>query len=310
MQVTSVINQKGGVGKTALSVGVAAALAEQGRRVLLIDLDPQGHATTEFLGLPEVPPGRPSLPMALSKMWKGPVSELAVPHQRSNIGPGGCLHVIPTAPGMFDLIRRQHHVRVPTWELARVLQFADYQHIIIDCPPALDLLTNNALAATDGVLVPVQPDRTSIRAVRLLTEQVRHLEQRIDRPPIEYFGLVPGLYRRPLSAYSEAVLRAFQGVGMPILAHVPMGVVVNEAAERGMPVTTYAPQSPQAVAMRQVARVVDGHLARRKQQRRTYVPNADFEFEDFITEVAGVRRRTEAEHRSGLYDLMPRRSRR
>lgn len=144
MQVTSVVNQKGGVGKTALSVGVAAALAEQGRRVLLIDLDPQGHATTEFLGLPEVPPGRPCLPMALTKMWKGPISELAVPHQRSNIGPGGCFHVVPTARAMFDLIRRQHRLRVAPWELARVLQFADYQHVIIDCPPALDLQIGRA----------------------------------------------------------------------------------------------------------------------------------------------------------------------
>lgn len=309
MQVTSVINQKGGVGKTSLSVGVAAALAEQGRRVLLIDLDPQGHATTEYLGLPEVPAGRPSLPMALSKMWKGPIAELAVPHPRCNVGKDGCLDVVPTAPGMFDLVRRLDQFRIPGWELARVLQFADYQHVVIDCPPALDLLTNNALAATNGVLVPVQPDRTSIRAVRLLTEQVRHLEQLIDRPPIEYYGLVPGLYRRPMSGYAEAVLQAFRGIGMPMLAHVPMGVVVNEAAQRGMPVTTYAPHSPQALAMRQIAAVVDSHLSR-ELESQVPVPSREFDFEDFITDVAGARNRNDTGARKALYDLMPRRSRR
>lgn len=309
MQITSVINQKGGVGKTSLTVGVAAALAERGRRVLLIDLDPQGHATTEFLGLPEVPAGRPSLPMALSKMWKGPIEELAVPHPRCNIGRGGCLDVVPTAPGMFDLVRRLDQFRIPGWELARALQAADYHHVIIDCPPALDLLTNNALAATSGVLVPVQPDRTSLRAVRLLAAQVEHLEQLVNRPPVEYYGLVPGLYRRPMSAYAEAALREFHNIGIPVLPHIPMGVVVNEAAQRGMPVTSYAPHSPQAAAMRQVARVVDSHLSR-ELASHMQVPSQEFDFEDFITDVAGARSRNDAGHRKALYDLMPRRSRR
>lgn len=309
MQITSVINQKGGVGKTALSVGVAAALAEQGRRVLLVDLDPQGHATTEYLGLPEAPAGKPSLPLALAKMWKGSAEELAVAHPRSNIGRGGCFDVLPTAPGMFDLVRRLDQFRVPGWELAKLLHETTYQHVIIDCPPALDLLTNNALAATHGVLVPVQPDRTSIRALRLLTEQMSHLEELITRPPIEYFGIVPGLYRRPMTAYAEAALQALHSLGIPVLPHIPMGVVVNEAAQRGIPVTTFAPHSPQAVALHQVARVIDGHLARNGGD--TLPPPAEeFDFEDFIAEVAGARNRNDTGARKGLYDLMPKRSRR
>lgn len=304
MQITSVINQKGGVGKTSLSVGVAAALAEQGKRVLLIDLDPQGHASTEFLGLPEVPPGQPSLPMALSKMWKGTVEELVVPHRRCNVAAGGCLDVIPTAPGMFDLVRRLDQFRVPGWQLARVIQFANYDHVIIDCPPALDLLTNNALAATHGVLVPVQPDRTSIRALRLLREQVADLEQMISRPPIIYYGLVPGLYRRPMSSYADAALRELHTLGLPVLAHVPMGVVVNEAAARGVPVTTFAPHSTQAAAFHQIAWSLEGY---RSQLRGapTPAPREDFVFEDFITDISGARNRNDTGARRGLYDLLP-----
>src|SRR5699024_10001629 len=234
-----------------------AALAECGRRVLLIDLDPQGHATTELLGLSETEPTAPSLARALSKSWKGPVADLAVSHPHSNVGGGGTFDVVPTSPDMFDLVRRLDQFRVPGWQLARVIQFADYDHVIVDCPPALDVLTNNALAASNGILVPVQPDRTSVRALRLLREQVSYLENAINRDPITYYGLVPGLYRRPISSYAHNALRELQECDIPVLSHLPQGVVMNEAAARGMPVTTFAPETVQAAALRQIAAAVD-----------------------------------------------------
>ncbi|GAB3574507.1 ParA family protein [Amycolatopsis endophytica] len=308
MQITSVVNQKGGVGKTALSVGAAAALAERGRRVLLIDLDPQGHATTEMLGLDEVPAQAPSLAKALTKMWKGPVEELIVPHRRSTLGPGGAFDVIPTSPGMFDLVRRLDQFRVPGWQLARVVQFANYDHVIIDCPPALDVLTNNALAATHGILVPVQPDRTSIRALRLLNDQLYYVQSALGRQPIPYFGVVPGLYRRPMSGYAVTALEELKQFGYPLLAHVPLGVVMNEAAAHGMPVTTFAPETTQAVAFREIAMVLDAH--RERQQPSAPVPDEDdFVFEDFITQVAHARNENDNGARKKLYDLMPKRPR-
>jgi chromosome partitioning protein len=308
VQVTSVVNQKGGVGKTALSVGAAAALAERGCRVLLIDLDPQGHATTEMLGLPEAPPQVPSLAKALTKMWKGPVEELVVSHPRSNVGPGGTFDVIPTSPGMFDLIRRLGTFRVPGWQLARVIQFANYDHVIIDCPPSLDVLTNNALAATHGILVPVQPDRTSIRALRLLNDQLSYVQKAVNRAPIPYFGVVPGLYRRPMSSYASAALDELKGFGYPLLPHVPLGVVMNEAAAHGVPVTTFAPETIQAVAFRQIAEILDTYRA--QQPAPTPVPIADeFVFEDFISEVARTRDTNDNGVRKNLYDLLPKRPR-
>jgi chromosome partitioning protein len=308
VQITSVVNQKGGVGKTALSVGAAAALAERGRRVLLIDLDPQGHATTEMLGLPEMPADAPSLAKALTKTWKGSIEDLIVSHPRSNIGPGGAFDVIPTSPGMFDLIRRLDGFRVPGWQLARVIQFANYDHVIIDCPPALDVLTNNALAATHGILVPVQPDRTSIRALRLLNDQLTYVQQAVNREPIPYFGVVPGLYRRPMSTYAIAALDELEGFGYPVLPHVPLGVVMNEAAAHGIPVTTFAPETTQAVAFRRIAQVLDDYLARRP--AAAPLPVADeFVFEDFITEVARTRSDNDNGARKKLYDLLPKKPR-
>ncbi|SFQ55956.1 chromosome partitioning protein [Amycolatopsis arida] len=310
MQITSVVNQKGGVGKTALSVGLAAALAERGRRTLLVDLDPQGHATTELLGLPEAPAQGPTLAKALLKMWKGPVEELIVSHPRCTIGPGGALDVIPTCSGMFDLIRRLDQFRVPGWQLARVIQFANYDHVVVDCPPALDVLTNNAIAATHGVLVPVQPDRTSIRALRLLREQISYVEQSVGRPPVTFYGLVPGLYRRPMSSYAAAAMEELAAFGIPVLPHVPLGVVINEAAARGVPVTTFAPETVQAAAFRQIAHVVDSATPAGG-QAPTLPPDEheDFVFEDFIAEVADARNANDNGSRRRLYDLLPKKPR-
>jgi chromosome partitioning protein len=307
MQITSVVNQKGGVGKTSLSVGAAAALAERGRRVLLIDLDPQGHATTEMLGMDEVPSHLPSMAKALTKMWKGPVEALVYPHQRSNIGRGGALDVIPTSPGMFDLIRRLDQFRVPGWQLARVIQFANYDHVIIDCPPALDVLTNNAIAASHGILVPVQPDRTSIRALRLLHDQIKYVEQTVGRPPINYFGLVPGLYRRPVSHYATAALQELHTFNIPVLQHLPLGVVMNEAAARGMPVTTYAPETVQAESFRQIATTLEAYKA--QQVGGLVVPEEEFVFENFIKDVSKTRTANDNGARKKLYDFMPKRPR-
>lgn len=307
MQITSVVNQKGGVGKTALSVGVAAALAERGRRALLIDLDPQGHATSEMLGLPEPGPEEPSLAKALTKTWRGPVEELVVSHPRCNVGKGGAFDVIPTSPGMFDLVRRLDQFRVPGWQLARVIQFANYDHIIIDCPPAMDVLTNNALVASHGVLVPVQPDRTSIRALRLMRGQISYLESAVGRPPLAYYGLVPGLYRRPVSAYAAAALRELQELGIPMLAHVPLGVVMNEAAAHGVPVTTFAPETVQAAAFREIAQVLD--TVTPSGTAPPNPPEQDFVFEEFIAEVSSTRAANDSGARRKLYDLLPKRHR-
>ncbi|EHY87809.1 ParA family protein [Saccharomonospora azurea] len=307
MQITSVVNQKGGVGKTALSVGTAAALAERGRRVLLIDLDPQGHATTEMLGLAEPPPEAPSLAKALTKTWRGPIEELVIAHPRAKVGRGGAFDVIPTSPGMFDLIRRLDQFRVPGWQLARVIQFANYDHVVIDCPPALDVLTNNALVASHGVLVPVQPDRTSIRALRLMREQIGYLEAAVGRPPLVYHGLVPGLYRRPVSAYAAAALRELESFDIPVLAHVPLGVVVNEAASRGIPVTTFAPETAQAAAFREIARVLDTGAA--AEATPPNPPEQEFVFEEFIAEVSSARSANDSGARRKLYDLLPKRHR-
>jgi chromosome partitioning protein len=261
----SVLNQKGGVGKTAVSAGVSGALAERGRRVLLVDLDPQGHLTTEALGLEEVDPGKPNIAKMLTREYAGSVADLSVTH--SELPNGGRVDIIPTSPEMFLVIANMYKGRGRRleWTLDEILSTLDpsaYDHIIIDCPPALDILTDNALVASHGVLIPVQPARTSLRALGLLLDQITVLEAELKLEPRELLGMVLSLYRRPMSGYAKYVTPKLEDFSqpedptvtpLPILAHMPLAAAVEEAWLQGRTVVDYAPKSPQANALRRLA---------------------------------------------------------
>lgn len=265
--VTAFLNQKGGVGKTGATVGVAGALAERGRRVLLVDLDPQGHATAEALRMDEAEPGEPNLAAALMGDYAGPVEALV--RERPPHRSGGRLDLIPTSVEMFLVVRQLYHGRAPEWRLARLLQRlpADaYDHVLIDCPPSLDVLTDNALVASDGLVIPVQPNNTSMRALRLLVEQLAVVEEELELPRRELYGLVPGIYRRPLSGIARYKMRQLEEYAtpedpqiapLPILAHLPLATVVEEAWLSGQTVVDYKPSAPIADAYRRIALRLD-----------------------------------------------------
>jgi chromosome partitioning protein len=265
--ITAILNQKGGVGKTGLTVGAGGALAERGRRVLLVDLDPQGHLTTEALRLDEADPTEPNLASALVGEYTGPVEKIIV--QREPLPSGGRLDIIPTTVSMFLLVRKLYSGRAPETKLARLLERLDpgsYDHILIDCPPSLDILTDTALVAADGLVIPVQPNNTSLRALRLLIEQVSVIEEELQLPRRELYGLVPGVYRRPLSGIAQFKMRQLEDFGapdepgvvpLPILAHLPLAAVVEEAWLSGQPVTEYKPTAPISDAYRRIALRLD-----------------------------------------------------
>ena len=264
--VTAVLNQKGGVGKTGLTVGAAGALAEMGRRVLLVDLDPQGHLTVEALGMDEVGEGQPTLAGALANEHSVPLVDLAVarkPHDS-----GGQVNVLPTSLEMFLLVRKLYAARAGEQRLARLLADVPedaYDHILIDCPPSLDILTDNALVAADGIVVPVQPNNTSLRALRLLIEQLGDLESELQLNPRGLYGLVPGIYRRPLSGIAQHKMRQLEAYGrpeagedaVPIIAHLPLTAAVEEAWLQGEMLVDYQPTIPIAEEYRKVARRID-----------------------------------------------------
>jgi chromosome partitioning protein len=254
---TAVLNQKGGVGKTAISVGVAGALAELGKRVLLVDLDPQGHATTEALGLAEAQ-GDVQLAKALHGAYRGPALELAVRHSTTDTG--GVLDVWCNSQEMFLVEHELQLLRVAReGQLTRLLKEVDgdYDHAVIDCPPALNGLTDNALTAAEGLLIPLTLDPSMLRAMNLLLNQTDSLDKQLQRNPIHIHGLVPGLFRRPLSKLADAVDGDLKALGLPMLGPLPLSVAVPEAWKAGVPMTQHAPDHEHTTALRAIATVLE-----------------------------------------------------
>jgi chromosome partitioning protein len=260
MRVVAIVNQKGGVGKTATTVNVGGALAEAGRRVVLVDLDPQGHLT-QALGL-ALALGPATLAAALTGRYDGDPAALVTVHGSRQWQMG----VIPNAPDMFAVGREIDQMRAREHRLARVLAPLAagglFDFCLVDCPPALDILTDNALTAADGVLVPVQAEDSSLYALRLLLAQVTALEAELRREPLIMHGLVVSMLERgpegrAKSRLGQSVLDAFDALPLPVLATVPRGVPVTEAWRMGITVPQHAPASEHAAAYALLAKALD-----------------------------------------------------
>lgn len=260
MRTTAVVNQKGGVGKTATTINVGGALAAAGRRVLLVDLDPQGHLT-EALRLQAAED--PATLAAAMVDGRQDAAGLTVTHSQTEAG--GRLDVIPHSLHMFTVGRELDKLMARESKLGRVLAAlaADYDHCLIDCPPALDILTDNALAAADGVLIPVQAEDSSLRALRLLLAQIDAVEAELRSAPLALHGLVVSMLDRGAggsarSSLARSVIASLEDLPLPILASVPRGVPVTEAWRHGVPVVEYAPETDHAEAFRTLAAALDG----------------------------------------------------
>lgn len=253
MQCIAIANHKGGVGKTALTQNIGALLADDGRRVLLVDLDPQASLTSAWQ-LPEFDasmasvmgghePGRVVLPEIIHKVRK-----------RLDLAPADISLAVSEA-GLFGRIGREFVLKRALSAVA-----ADYDVCLVDCPPSLGSLTINALAAADGVLAPTQTQATDLKGLRLFLDTIGRMQEGLGHQVV-IIGVIPTFYDARYIHHQDAI-DAMQRGGLPLMPAIGRTVKIAEAMAAGMPLHDYEPGNPQVDNLKQVTRKVDQWLRR------------------------------------------------
>lgn len=242
-------NQKGGVGKTTTTISLGAALVEAGRRVLLVDFDPQGSLTVGLgLNAHELDQSIYHVLMDRSLSLRDIISPTSVPG-------------LDLAPANIDLSAAEMQLVTEVGReqaLARALYDVrdDYDVILVDCQPSLGLLTVNALTASDGVIIPLECEYFALRGVALLKETIEKVRERTN-PRLQIVGLLGTMYDSRTLHGREVLQTLVQGWGDLVFHTVIRRTVkFSDSTVAGEPITEYAPTSPGADAYRQLAREV------------------------------------------------------
>ncbi len=254
-RVISIVNQKGGVGKTTTAVNLGASLAASEQRTLIIDCDPQAN-TTSALGFPKDPSRRT---LYQSLILGEPIERVILDAQVEG------LDLIPSDKNLvgaqLDLVSMENREYRLKGVISGVL--AKYNYVLIDCAPSLDLLTLNALAASDAVLVPIQCEFLALEGVAELLDTLMRIRRSIN-PALAIEGILLTMYddRTTLSRQVSADLRSFFGAQV-FESVIPRNVRLAEAPSHGMPVMFYDIHSKGAESYIQLAKEVIANAQKR-----------------------------------------------
>lgn len=253
-RILSIANQKGGVGKTTTSINLAASLAAYNKRILLLDLDPQGN-TTMGSGI-DKKQCKSSLYDVLTE--KKPIEDCILTSET------GKYHLLPSNDDLVaaevELIQEIGRETRLRFALQRIVD--NYDFIIIDCPPSLNMLTVNALVASDGVLIPMQCEYYALEGLSALNNTITQIAKLIN-PKLKIEGILRTMYD-PRSSLTHAVsgqLRKYFG-DLVYRVSIPRNVRLAEAPSHGKPALSYDKNSKGALAYLALA----GEVLRQQQK--------------------------------------------
>lgn len=250
-RIYAIAQQKGGVGKTTTTINLGAALVEQQKRVLCVDLDPQG-ALTAGLGINPL-----SLKQTIYDCLRTPKSDLLGVCIPTN----AALDLIPAnidlAAAEIELIAEPGRERILGEKLRTA--FKKYEYILIDCPPSLGLLTLNALAAATDVLIPIQTQYFALRGMDLLLQTIEKVQQRIN-PSLKVAGILPTMFDQR-TLHSREVLEELRSVYGDQLFQtiIPHTIKLADSNMAGEPILKMLSQSPASEAYRNLAKELITH---------------------------------------------------
>ena len=248
-RIVAMCNQKGGVGKTTTTINLGAALADYGRRVLLVDFDPQG-ALSVGLGIDAHDLELSVYNLVIERGIRAEDILLKTSVRGMDLLPSN-IDLSAAEIQLVSEVAREH-------ALSRALHpiLADYDLVLVDCQPSLGMLTVNALTASDGVIVPLECEYFALRGVALLQETIEKVRDRLN-PRLEIEGLLATMYDSRTVHGREVLTRLVEAFGDKVFHTVVSRTVrFPETTVAGQPITSFAPESPGAVAYRQLAREV------------------------------------------------------
>ena len=249
-RILAIANQKGGVGKTTTAINLSTALAAVGEKVLLIDLDPQGNASTG-LGISAASRGVTTYDvMSGDYRLEAAVTETEIPGLR--VAPAG-VDLAGAEIELIDAERRHFRLADAIAELSEAEIGADITYVLIDCPPSLSLLTINALAASDAVIIPLQCEFFALEGLSQILRTIETVRDRIN-PSIELQGIVLTMHdrRNNLTNQVEDDVRAHLKDKV-YRTVIPRNVRISEAPSHGKPALLYDLKCPGSQAYIQLA---------------------------------------------------------
>lgn len=256
-RVIAFANQKGGVGKTTTAVSLATCLAECGKRMLLIDLDPQANATSG-LGVEK----RKGHSVYGPLLQDGVIQETILKTQVAG------LDMIPSeldlAGAEVDIARSERYLHCFQQALAPLLTKCDYDYIFVDCPPSLGILTSNALTASDGLIIPVQCEYLAMEGLSMISRLVQQLRAAGANLLLRVEGILMTMYDGRTNLSAQVVEDVRRHFGESVYETViPRSIRLSEAPSFGQPITVYDSRSAGALAYRSLAQEFLGRACKR-----------------------------------------------